>query len=104
MESESRHKWIEDVLNSTEGMSRAQPSGKLFASIEQQLNNAREVARKVPMRTVLAAAASVVVLVVANVFILSDVQVEQQRVPQRDETEAIIKYYGLNDNGISRAI
>ncbi len=104
MESENRHKWIEDVLNSTEGMSRAQPSGKLFTSIEQQLNNAREVARKVPMRTVLVAAASVVVLVVANVFMLSDVQVEKQRVPQRDETEAIIKYYGLNDNGISRAI
>lgn len=104
MESENRHTWIEEVLNSTEGMSRAQPSGKVFASIEQRLNNARELVRKVPVRTVLAAAASILILLAANVFILTDVQVEKSSTPQKDETEAIIKYYDLTDNGINRAI
>ena len=60
--------WINEILESTNGMTPAVPNGKLFAQIQSQIDSRKTLAP----RWVWMAAASILVLVALNIkFILS---------------------------------
>ncbi|WP_300565594.1 hypothetical protein [Flavobacterium sp.] len=59
--------WIEMVLNSTNGITKVNPDEELFSKIEQKLKDKPVV----QMRTMWFAAASIIVFLSLNVFLLS---------------------------------
>ena len=65
-----QEKWINDTLNSLDGMRQAEPSPFLFAKIRNRLATSPSVAY-VPMRTVWLAIASFTLLLLLNLQIIS---------------------------------
>ena len=61
-----QEKWINDVLGSMQGSTRAQPNPELFSKIENQLSLSEE--RIIPMYRLRIAAAAAVVLLILNGF------------------------------------
>lgn len=59
--------WIENILNSTNGMAAVTPSDDLYTKIQQKINNQSKVSSK----TVWLVAASIAVLVGLNFSILT---------------------------------
>lgn len=100
MSEMDKNMWVDDVLKSTEGMKRAQPSSKLFAKIEQKLDEGITYAKRVPLRTVGLAAASIVLLVAINITTLGKRQ-QPDKQAQKAPVETVIEYYGLNEELIN---
>lgn len=59
--------FIHDILNSTNGITKVDPSDDLFSRIEQRINEKSVV----PMSTLWLVAASIVLLMSLNVFVLA---------------------------------
>lgn len=94
-----KNKWIEEVLNSTEGMSKAMPKRDLFVGIEQKLN--RGYKKTVPLRTVSLVAASILLLVTVNVMVLlSGDDKGHSVVVQQPNQETMAEYYGLTETNL----
>jgi|GEM_PF-2962786 len=100
MEKEPKDSWIDKVMESTAGMQKAVPADGLFHKIEQKLSDTVVYARTVPLRTVSMAAASIILLVVANVYILGNTA-NDTNVIEKSPVESVVEYYGLNENGIN---
>lgn len=94
-----KNKWIDETMNSTDGMQRATPSDDLFSRIEQRIAAGVSIVRTVSLRTVSMAAASIVLLVAANIFMLQSNVKEETT--QKDGVETVIEYYGLNEKTIN---
>ena len=92
--------WIDEAMESATGISRATPPDTLFRKIEQKVSGTVAYARTVPLRTVSLAAASIVLLVVLNVYMLRNTAKHEQKT-QVSQVETLVDYYGLNDNGIN---
>lgn len=65
---DEQEKWIDAILNSTQGSRRAQPSADLFAKIEQQLPIQQARIISIGQRRIAIVAA--VLLLLANIFVL----------------------------------
>lgn len=63
-----RDNWIENIINSTNGIQAVAPSDDLLAKIQQKIRQPEKVSPK----TVWLFAASIVVLVSLNIVLLSD--------------------------------
>lgn len=100
MEKTSKDKWIDKVMESTANMQQAVPQDSLFYKIEQKVSNTVSYARTVPLRTVSLAAASIVLLVAVNLYMLRN-DTQKSNVNEQSGVETIVEYYGLNDNGIN---
>ncbi len=100
MEKTPKGIWIDKVMDSTAGMQRAEPADGLFHKIEQKVAGTVAYARTVPLRTVSLAAASIVLLVVVNVFMLTNTT-RNDGVNPKSHVETVVDYYGLNENGIN---
>ena len=61
-----RDNWIQNVLNSTNGMTQVIPSDDLLSKIQQKINQQNKVSPK----TVWLVAASIAVLVILNISVL----------------------------------
>ena len=86
----------DDIMNSIRGMQPAVPPASLFSRIEQRVQAGYTVARTIPLWRVSVAAACILLLIVANVFILS-----KQNTPSthtQDPLQSMASYYGLTDN------
>ena len=94
-----KNKWIEEVLNSTEGMSKAVPERDLFVGIEQKLKRGNK--NIVPLRTVSLVAASILLLVAVNVaMLLSGDDKGSSVVAQQPNQETMAAYYGLTETNL----
>ena len=100
MEKTSKEKWIDKVMDSTAGLQKAMPQDGLFHSIEEKVSNTVSYARTVPLRTVSLAAASIVLLVAVNLYMLSN-DTQKSNITEQSRVETVVEYYGLNDNGIN---
>jgi len=63
----NKETFINEILNSTNGITKVNPSDNLFSKIENQLENKKVVS----LKTLWLVAASVVVLISINVILLS---------------------------------
>ena len=97
MNGDENIKSIEEIINSTGGVQRAQPPDDLFRKIEQKITGSFSKARTIPLRTVSAAAASILLLLALNVFIALK---RNDAKPQYkgDGMQQVAEYYGLTDN------
>lgn len=87
----------EDIINSLQGMEPARPHASLYAKLESRIANGYNIARTIPLRRVSLAAACILLLVLANVMMLST----RERNPapkQQDPLQSVASYYGLIDN------
>ncbi|MGL2964606.1 hypothetical protein ACSVH2_12360 [Flavobacterium sp. RSB2_4_14] len=66
--------WIENILNSTNGMTTVIPSDDLFSKIQQKIKKQNKVAPK----TVWLVAASIAVLVLLNITLLKSKSKEEK--------------------------
>lgn len=62
-----RNNWIENILNSTNGINPVEPSDDLFSKIQQRI----QLESKVSSKTVWLVAASIAVLVMLNFSVLA---------------------------------
>lgn len=65
-----KEKWINDILNSTDGMQRAEPDPFLFAKVRNRLTETGLV-EYIPVRTVWVAITSFAMLVLLNWRVIS---------------------------------
>lgn len=88
-------KWIDEILNSTEGMQRAVPDDALYNNILNRLP-VKKVSRLVSLRTVSSVAAGLALLLAANIFLIMEER--QQPIAQNDgNIEDVVEYYQLNE-------
>ena len=64
--SMQKENWIENILNSTNGITPAVPSDDLFSKIQNKIQE-----NKVPSKTLWLVAASIVVLVMLNITVIN---------------------------------
>jgi hypothetical protein len=87
---------VEDIMRSTEGMRRAVPDASLFNRIEARLAERYPVVKVIPLRTVSLAAASLLLLVLANLYMVK----HTSNAPSgNDSIQTLVNYYGFTDNG-----
>lgn len=96
----SKDIWVDKVIDSTSGMQKAVPSDGLFHKIEQRVSVTASYVRTVPLRTVSLAAASIILLVVANIFMLGNTA-QQGKITEKSKVDIVVDYYGLNENIIN---
>ena len=63
-----QEKWIETILNSTNGITKVTPKEMLFSKIQEKINSKNIV----PIRIAWAAAASIAILLSLNFIIISE--------------------------------
>lgn len=95
MSEMSKDRWIDEVVASTDGMQRAKAPEGLFTKIDRKLASGVKAARKVPFSTVGLAAASIVLLVTINIYMLKGNT--KKSVQQSTGIEQVVEYYGLNE-------
>lgn len=93
-----KEKWIDGIINSTDGMQHAAPSSAVFQKIEQRIASTIHLAKTVPLYKVTLAAASIILLVVLNLFLV--IEQKPDTAPATNSTDAVIEYYGLTDDKI----
>lgn len=95
MEQQDKNRWLNEVMNSLEGMQPAHADGRLFEKIEQQLDVRRtnNGAKVIPLRTVSFAAACILLLIAINCFTL----VKKRRIQQHKGLQEVAEYYQLNN-------
>ncbi len=100
MKKDRQEQFVDDILNSMEGMQRAEAPHALFHSIEQRIEaNAKHI---IPLRTVWAAAASILLLLTINVYLVLGSSVKSSPAQPSDANmNSVIEYYQLEDEAIS---
>lgn len=73
----TKENWIENILNSTEGMTKVAPSDDLFSKIQKRIKD-----EKVSPQTIWLVAASIMVLVLLNVTVLKSKMTTKQETAQ----------------------
>jgi NAD dependent epimerase/dehydratase family enzyme len=86
----SEKKWIDAILNSTNGMNRAEPNPFLFAKIQRRLaNESRPAVTRVPARTVWLVAGSFAFLVILNTQLIRQ-RLAQPQTESTTELSAVV--------------
>lgn len=67
---DQKEKWVNDVLESIEGLERAKPSDALFAKINSRLPNKTQV-KIVPLKKLYWIAVAACAILVINIFVFS---------------------------------
>ncbi|MEZ4888238.1 MAG: hypothetical protein R3E32_26145 [Chitinophagales bacterium] len=70
--SKEKEKWKDAVLNSLEGIKRAEPNAVLFEKITQRIERNGSPSQIVPMNRVKMAAAAAILLLALNVFSITN--------------------------------
>lgn len=91
-----KKKWIDDVLASTDGMSKARPERDLFLGIEDKMQFRKK--QVIPLKTVSLAAASIALLILVNILlVLGDKSTDNKRMFGKNDVDQVIEYYGLTE-------
>lgn len=96
----NRKKQIEDILGSLDGMAPATPGHHVWEGVVQRLANTKRRIELMPARTVSLAAASILLLVLANLYFILQPHMPKEKAAA-DPMEEVINYYDLaNNNGL----
>ncbi|MEZ5016710.1 MAG: hypothetical protein R2800_06640 [Flavipsychrobacter sp.] len=100
MKKDIQEQRIEDILNSIDGVQRAAAPDTLFDAIEQRIDN--NTKRIIPLRTVVAVAASILLLLSVNVYLIMNTTKEQSL--SKGDMNSVIKYYELEEQRVNIGI
>lgn len=93
-----KEKWIDGIINSIDGIQQAAPSVAVFQKIEQRIAVNITHVKTIPLYKVTLAAASIILLVVLNLFFVTEQKPDA--IPTTNSADAVIEYYGLTDDKI----
>lgn len=93
-----KEKWIDGIINSTDGMQQAAPSAAVYQKIEHRIADTITRVKTIPLYKVTLAAASIILLVVLNLFLVTEQKPDAA--PATNSADAVIEYYGLTDDKI----
>jgi len=100
MEQQDKNQWIDSVMNSLDGLQTAEPGDFAFDKIESRIKQEETPvmkARVIPLRTVSTVAASLLVLIAANIIFLTN----KPKQANNDAMRSVAKYYGLTNDNIT---
>lgn len=106
MKQNDHKNWVDEVLGSMGHVGKADAPDGLLSKIEAKLYEQPIKAKRIPLRTVSLAAASIALLIFLNAMLLSkqpNIGVGVQKAKQ-DGMESVIQYYGLSDQGVNYGI
>ena len=93
MTESEKNRWVDEVANSLEGIQRAEAPPMLFQEVMSRIKKGRlEV---LPGRVVWLAAASLLLIISANVLLLTS---SSKNASQKDPLQAVVNDYQLNHN------
>jgi len=96
MKQKDENRWVDDILQSMDGAEKARPSEALFGKIERRIAVPFTKGRTISLTTFSAAAASIVLLVVANLLMLTN---RQHAGKSQDGATTVAQYYDItNEN------
>ena len=95
MKQKDENKWVEDVLNSMEGVEKARPAEDLYGKIERRIAVPFTKGRTISLTTFSAAAASIVLLIVLNMMALTGNRKQDNRI--QDEVSSVARYYDITN-------
>lgn len=95
MKQKDENRWVEDVLNSMEGVEKARPAEDLYGKIERRIAVPFTKGRTVSLTTFSAAAASIVLLIVLNMMALTGNRKQDNRI--QDEVSSVARYYDITN-------
>lgn len=95
MKQKDENMWVEDVLNSMEGVEKARPAEDLYGKIERRIAVPFTKGRTVSLTTFSAAAASIVLLIVLNMMALTGNRKQDNR--KQDEVSSVARYYDITN-------
>jgi hypothetical protein len=88
----AKEQWIDEVLDSTAGMHRAEPGAGLLDGVYRKLQIPK-VIPFVPVQKVWLAAASIILLLSVNIFVL-----KRQGSMRKDPAQSLINAYGFSSD------
>jgi hypothetical protein len=100
---QDKEKWIEEVLNSTAGMRPATPPVGRFEQIRDKAYSLGRVTRTIPITTLSAAAACLLILIALNFTLLDryNPSANGEVVDTEASVQDIVDYYELGSNRTS---
>jgi hypothetical protein len=100
---QAKDKWIEEVLNSTAGMRSATPPVGRFEQIRDKAYGLARASRTIPLTTLSAAAACLLILIALNFTLLDRYgpSAEGEVVNTEASVQDIVDYYELGSNSTS---
>ena len=96
MDKNNKEKWVEEVLNSIEGSTKAIPSERLYTALEKRLTIPVSKGRVISIKIVSAAAACIILLISVNIYVL-----QKQITPGKAESnqlQDIVRYYDITND------
>ena len=95
--------WVEEVLNSTDGMVSANPREGTYAAIQSRLGRELAKGRRIPLGVMSAAVACLLVLFAVNIKVVSgyaNTETEETTEETGAVMEDLIEYYELGSNSV----
>ncbi len=92
MNETGKNKYVEDILNSLDGMQRAEPGAGLYDKIEGRLSG-KAATTIIPLRRVSFAAACVLLLIAVNIIFMS-----MQHTKKDNSMLEVASFYQLTNN------
>lgn len=96
MKQKDENRWVEDVLNSMEGVEKARPAEDLYGKIERRIAVPFTKGRTISLTTFSAAAVSIVLLILLNMMALTGNSRKQDNGMQ-DEVSSVARYYDITN-------
>ncbi len=96
MKQKDENRWVEDVLNSLEGVEKARPAEDLYGKIERRIAVPLTKGRTISLTTFSAAAASIVLLIVLNMMALTG-NSRKHGNGRLDEMSSVVGYYDITN-------
>lgn len=104
MKQNDHTNWVDEVLDSMGHVGKADAPDGLLSKIEAKLYEQPIVVKRIPLRTVSLAAASIALLIFLNAMLLSKQPNTVMHKGKQDGMESVIQYYGLSDQGVNYGI
>lgn len=97
---QDKSKWVEEVLESTQGMAPASPRADLYGQLKAKLGKETPKVRLISLGAVSAAAACLVVLFTLNIKAVSHYRTAAAGAVQTEDASVtdIVDYYELGSN------
>lgn len=104
MKQNDHKNWVDEVLDSMGHVGKADAPDGLLSKIEAKLYEQPIKAKRIPLRIVSLAAASIALLIFLNAMLLSKQPNMSVQKTKQDGMESVIQYYGLSDQGVNYGI
>ncbi|RYD57072.1 MAG: hypothetical protein EOP56_09715 [Sphingobacteriales bacterium] len=95
----NRKKQIDEIIDSINSIDPVQPRDRVLDEIMMRIKTGKRAIELMPMRTVSMAAASILLLILANIYFVVQDKKAPVALQHEDAMQSVISYYGLSEQG-----